>query len=148
MTPQVTFYTLPTAAAEPITLPICQLIEHLFRDCCFSPAQPIYVHSACEQTAQQLDEHLWSFRQESFLPHSLVNHDLQPQPPILIGHGDIAAHHHGILINLAAEVPKEFQQFTTIWETVPTDPQQKILARQRYRLYRNAGCQLHHANNL
>jgi len=80
----------------------------------------IHCHVADPETAEQLSQALWS-DDESFLP----NEPLRPEPSaahaITVGTED-APHRHGVLINLAGDLPVWFAHFERIIEIVIQTP--------------------------
>ena len=56
----------------------CRLIDQVYRR-----GHQIYVHTASMEQAERLDEDLWSFRPDSFVPHALTGQELVV--PVRIG---------------------------------------------------------------
>ena len=55
---------------------------------------------------QQLDQALWSFSEQDFLPHVHARDPLAAQTPIILADDDtLELPHHQILINLGADTP-------------------------------------------
>ena len=93
--------------------------------------------------AQQVDELLWGFREESFIPHQLMSEKNDDQPvKVLIGHDAEPPLECDVLINLAEQVPLFFSRFPRVAEIVGSDESQKLQARERFRFYRDRGYQL------
>jgi valyl-tRNA synthetase len=63
----------------------------------------VYINSASEEEARELDELLWSLRPASFLPHALATERSDEQ--ICIGWGQEPRSHDDLLINLQLTVP-------------------------------------------
>ena len=95
------------------------------------------------QQSQHLDQKLWTFRDDSFLPH-----DVDETPglvtPILIHDDPDPGGNRQLLINLSAMVPAYFAQFERVIELV-TD-ENKVQARQHYSYYKERGYPLNHIN--
>ena len=91
--------------------------------------------------AESLDRRLWTFRQESFIPHALAEQASgdDPEPIILCTDQPVPA---AILINLTGHMAPEPSAFTRIAEVIPDDEDARREARDRYRRYREAGCEL------
>ena len=96
----------------------------------------VYVHTDTKLIAEQLDQLLWTYREEAFLPHNLYGDKEEPQPPIQIGYGVTQTEHNDILLNLSDHVPAFHQQFQRILEIVTNDATLQQIAREHYRLYR------------
>ncbi|MDH3386446.1 MAG: DNA polymerase III subunit chi [Gammaproteobacteria bacterium] len=95
------------------------------------------------QQSQHLDQKLWTFRDDSFLPH-----DTEEMPglvtPILIHDAPDPGGNRQLLINLSAEVPAYFAQFERVIELVTDENKQQ--ARQHYSFYKERGYPLNHIN--
>ena len=95
-----------------------------------------------EQT-RQLDQLLWTFRDDSFLPH-----DSEETPgltlPILVHDNPEPCGKRQLLINLSESVPEYFAQFERVIELVTDDNRPK--ARNNYSYYKERGYPLNHIN--
>jgi len=86
-----------------------------------------------------MDQLLWTFRDQSFIPHELLpNADLKTTPVIIGWSGD-AAEECDVLINLATEIPVFFSRFERLVEIVGKEPAQKQASRDHYRYYQERG---------
>lgn len=130
---KVDFYVIDNANYQQSLLTICQLIEKAYHQ-----QQSIYVHASSAEEASRLDDLLWTFRDDSFLPHSLYDQSDEFPASIQIGCGEIVPKHQ-LLINLSKEIPGFYQQFEQLIEIVFSDPTVQQLARERYRQYREQG---------
>ena len=95
-----------------------------------------------EQT-RHLDQQLWIFRDDSFLPHDseeLPGLDL----PILVHDDPEPCGRRQLLINLSESVPEYFASFERVIELV-TD-ENRPSARQNYSYYKERGYPLNHIN--
>lgn len=93
-----------------------------------------------EQQALAIDEALWQRDPEQFVPHNLSGEVTHYATPIEISWaGKRNAQRRDILINLQNEIPDFVQSFNHIIDFVPTEEQQKTIARQRYKIYRQMG---------
>jgi DNA polymerase-3 subunit chi len=94
--------------------------------------------------AARLDEQLWTFQEDSFVPHTL-NPDEMADCPVGIGHDpDDVRDHHDCLINLTPVVPRIFSRFETTVEIVTQAPDALAHSRARYRFYQNRGYDVRH----
>lgn len=117
----------------------CRLIETIYRQ-----GRKVYVHAESKQQAQQLDDLLWTFRADRFIPHSLHAHS--NRAPILIGYGVDPDCHKEVLINLCGDVPDFFSQFDRVTEVVPKDKEKRRTARNSYKFYQERGYPLQYHN--
>lgn len=131
--PKVDFYVLKDATAK---LPfVCKLLDKAY-----SQKQKVYVHAGDQAEAHALDEQLWTFRDNSFIPHNLTTEAIQPPPPIQIGYDASKAARHPILVNLSKNILDNYQQYARIIEIVSDD--NKEIAREHFKFYRENQCEL------
>jgi DNA polymerase-3 subunit chi len=137
--PSIDFYTLEPASPGDRYLLTCHLVEDLHQD-----GARVLIHCPEIERARHLDRLLWTYRQESFIPHGLVGQVDPELTPILIGTDLSRETAAAVLINLAAEVPAEFARFERVYEPVDQDPAVRAAARLRFRSYRDQGFPPHH----
>ncbi len=97
-----------------------------------------------EQSAQGYSEGLWQQGETSFLPNVLASHALAKTTPIVIDWQENQLCQDDILINLSHNQLTVFSRFKHFIELVGTDEQDKVLARQRYKFYRDRGYEVKH----
>lgn len=96
-----------------------------------------------QETTQRLSHILWCVPSTGFLPHCLAADPLSPHTPIVLACEGEAFVHDQILINLRAEVPAFFSRFERLIEIVSAgDDDEKRLARERFRFYRDRGYEI------
>jgi DNA polymerase-3 subunit chi len=134
---QIDFYILETASGQTSLLFACRLLEKLYRQ-----QQRIYVHTHSHNEAERLDKLLWTYRDDSFLPHQLYQAEQDNPAPIQIGFQKAPPNPPQVLLNLSTEIPSFFSQFQHIIEIVFADPPVQQLARQRYKQYREQGLEI------
>lgn len=88
-----------------------------------------------------LDQALWTFVGNEFLPHARVGAPatVVRHSPILLGERINGEWPADVLVNLSSGVPDGLDSFERIVEVVSLDPQDRQLARQRWRLYTEQG---------
>lgn len=131
--PQVDFYILHTLARQEKERFACQLTDKAWRQ-----GYRIYLQTDSLNEAKQLDDLLWTFKQDSFIPH-----DIYPEmahAPVLIGYQLEYPQEMDLLINLTEKKLPDYQQFKRIAEIVEETNRES--GRTRYRLYREEGCHL------
>jgi len=137
MTPTVDFYLINIPTLTSSYRFVCQLIDKACQQ-----KHQVYVHTNSAEEATTLDKLLWIFRDDSFLPHDILEKNMPPTVPVQIGHAITPEHHHDILINITEETPAFFSQFKRILEVVPSDKAARELARKKFRFYRDKNCQV------
>lgn len=105
----------------------------------------IHIRAASRAEALQLDELLWTFRDISFIPHRLADEAGETTATVTIEwEGAQSSDAGDVLVNLTAAMPAEAGRFNRIIELVPADTAGRRAARERFRLYREQGHELHH----
>jgi len=104
----------------------------------FAQGLRVFIHCADEAQAQVMDELLWSYRPDSFLPHGLLGSGDEQQ--IGIGWGQPPGDHDGLLLNLSLQPPSFYTRFARVAEVVTQDPQSLQALRAAWRFYQAAGC--------
>ena len=137
---QVDFYVLKQGAPGNRLALTCRLVEHIRATRGFR----ILVHCPDPRQARELDRLLWTYRDESFLPHGLVGETDPELTPILISADGHPEDEHQVLINLDREVPEFFSRFERLCEPLDHDPVVRDAGRKRYAYYRDCGYPLKH----
>ena len=117
---------------------VCQLCQKAYD----ASQLTLLLTSDPEQT-RHLDQRLWTFRDDSFLPHDSDESD-NPVTPILVHDRPNPRGERQLLINLSAEVPPYFAQFERVIELVTDANRQQ--ARAHYSYYKERGYPLNHIN--
>jgi len=134
---RVDFYLLASSEPQARWLLACRLIEKAF-----VRGHRVFVYCNNQQQAELVDELLWTFKDESFIPHNLQGEGPEPPPPIQIGYQSEPRGFSDILLNLADEIPAFYTRFQRVMEIVSNDETAKELSRTHYREYRGRQCQL------
>lgn len=136
---QALFYVLeptsPTASQEGLLKFVCQLAHYYY-----SENARVYILSDNKEQALLIDEILWQSDVYEFTPHNLIGEGPKSGSPIEIGWGTLrASGRRHVLINLAQEVATFAVSFAQVVDFVPCEEKSKQHARERYKIYRNAG---------
>lgn len=134
---RVSFYILKGSEAHDRQVFACRLIEKAYKQ-----GHHIYIHTDNAEQAEQVNQTLWSFRADSFVPHQLTDGSNADNCPVLIGHNTKPPRLMDLLINLGTEQPSFFSQFERVAEFINDDKQLKIMGRERYRYYQQRGYEL------
>jgi DNA polymerase-3 subunit chi len=138
---RIDFYTLEPDSPGDRFLLACRLVERVR-----AAGLRVLIHCPDSEQTRHLDRLLWTFRQESFLPHGIVGQaglDLE-LTPILISRDGTPESEDQVLIDLAPEVPPFFSRFERVCEPVDQDPAVRAAGRERFRFYRDRGYPLEH----
>ncbi len=98
----------------------------------------VYIAVDDKQQAQHLDQLLWTFRPESFVPHDCEG-EAALQTPVLVGFGEDCSDHHDLLINLKSNIPDYFSRFERLVEIVCQQEQVLTQTREHFAFYRERG---------
>jgi DNA polymerase-3 subunit chi len=120
----------------------CRIAEKAYR-----LGHGVYIHTADAQQAGRLDDLLWTFKQNSFIPHGIDGESPDPEAAVLIGHNgetETSSHAEGreVLINLDQEIPLFFSSFKRVAEVIDQQVDNKNKGRKRYKFYRDRGYSL------
>lgn len=118
---------------------VCRLIEKVYGE-----GRQVYVHAPDQAVAQELDDLMWQYKAESFLPHNIIGDEKQPQTQIQIGWGEHPDHHHDVLVNLTSPIPTFFSRFDRVLEVVIQDETILEQTRQHYKFYKDRGYEVTH----
>ena len=94
----------------------------------------------CESTEQAdfLDDLLWDFDDDAFVPHQIVGVDEDEEiTPVLIVPPGLESPMRALVINLRKELPPE--GYERVLEIVPADENARGTARQRWQDYKKLG---------
>ncbi|MEE8388676.1 MAG: DNA polymerase III subunit chi [Acidiferrobacterales bacterium] len=115
----------------------CRLAEKAFR-----LGHRVYMYTDDIDACKKLDELLWTFSANSFVPHTLGLGAGELETPVCIGDQEPPTGFEDILISMSKEVPSFFSRFERVAEVVGASDSEKQQARARYRYYRGRGYEL------
>jgi DNA polymerase-3 subunit chi len=131
---RVDFYLLASNQPDARSLLACRLLEKAYLK-----GHRIYVQCSNQQEAHDLDELLWTFRDDAFIPHNLQGEGPEPPPPVQIGFDKEPRGFNDILLNLANDIPAFHNKFKRIIELVINIELEKEKSRAHYKEYRSKG---------
>jgi DNA polymerase-3 subunit chi len=132
---QIDFYILNDQAKGDRFLLACRLTEKAYL-----AGHRVCINTGSEADAGRIDELLWTYKEQSFIPHESVNSQVDlSTAPVQIACQINQTEEHDVLINLASEVPACFSQFERLLEPVDQMETNKVSGRSRYRYYRDCG---------
>jgi len=134
---QVDFYVLQGDSPQNRFQFACRLADKIYR-----LGNRVFIHTESAEQSRQLDDLLWTFQQNSFLPHGIAGQAGDPPPPVQLAHDVEPDAGSQVLINLADEVPLFFSRFERVAELVNQDNAVKQSGRKRYSFYKERGYEL------
>ncbi len=114
----------------------CLQAAHYFRH-----NQRVFIYTQNQADAHQIDELLWSFDPDSFIPHNLIGEGPKNGAAVEISWQKPTSR-RPVLINLTSQVPDFAGQFSQIIDFVPANEALKQQARDRFRTCRQWGFQV------
>ena len=129
---EVDFYILQSAQPNDRAVFACRLADKAFRR-----GHGVYINTCDETSAGEINELLWSFRQQSFTPHGILGQDHSDR--IAIGWGDDPGEHHDFMINLDLSVPAFVGRFEHVAEVVVQDPGIRDPLRHSWKYFKDRG---------
>lgn len=130
---RVDFYVLRDSGEIARQRFACRLAEKAY-----SLDNAVHIRVPDQQTADRLDELLWTFKDGSFVPHEQLA-GADPRSPVTIGHGDDATRQCDLLINLTEAIPDDADAFPRVAEIVTSDEPSRVSSRTRFVAYRDGG---------
>ena len=146
---RVDFYVLKTRGRDTFGRTACRLAERAWK-----AKYQVLVRTDSLQSAQWFDELLWTFRQDSFVPHAIAREEVETSSdkvgtdwePVMISSTSSDPITADVLINLNHHAPLDHAQYARVVEIVTGDEEAKKQGRARFRYYREQGCEVHTHN--
>ena len=132
---RVDFYVLDRVDEHARYLLACKLAEKAWR-----LDNTVHIHTMSSADTRRLDDLLWTFRDGSFVPHSMTG--AEDAAPITIGFGEASANDisgRDLLISLCDDIPPFANEFPRVAELLTADANCKKKGRMRYAQYRDQG---------
>jgi len=132
---QVHFYILAAQSLNERALFACRLAEKAFHR-----GNQVLIQTDDEASARYIDELLWVHREESFVPHALLNTgDAPADCPVSIGWHEDPGHHHDVIVNLSANLPAFFGRFQRFISIVIQQDHVLDYTRSHYKYLKDRG---------
>lgn len=110
--------------------------------------QKMVVFCSDASKLKAFDTQLWAVDDAAFVPHVMAGDPLASQTPIILTAGNLEqviaqAPEQAWLLNLDDQCPPAVGHITRVLEIVSEDESDRAYARERWRLYKDAGHDLH-----
>ncbi|MCY3540618.1 MAG: DNA polymerase III subunit chi [Gammaproteobacteria bacterium] len=128
--PQVVFYEIPDKDPTMLVRAICKLICEYYR-----ANTNVHVLTANESELTLLDETLWSYPRDSFVPHMRAS-TAQEKYRVTLDCAPTFEGSGSVLINHTNDVPSCVEQFDIVCEFVLQQQEMKQQARSKFTSYR------------
>ena len=131
--PRADFYLIdkPRFRDDPLLL-VCELAKRAF-----GGEQPVLILARSQEQAEFLDEKLWEFDENAFIPHQLAGDDDDAITAVLIVAPGAVTADRALVINLRDECAPGL--FDRVLEVVPADDAERLGSRERWKTYKAAG---------
>ena len=132
--PRADFYLIakPRFREQPLLL-VCELAKKAY-----GASLPVLELARDAAQAEALDDLLWSFDPDEYLPHQIAGMDEDDdEAPILIATPDMDVPARPLLVNLRDAAPDG--RFDRVLEVVPADPAARGPLRERWKHYQALG---------
>ena len=131
--PRADFYLIdkPRFRDDPLLL-VCELAKRAF-----DSSQPALILARSIDQAEQLDEKLWEFDADAFVPHQIAGDDDDAITPVLIVSPETSTADRPLVINLREDCAPGL--FERVLEVVPADENERLGSRNRWKTYKAAG---------
>ena len=126
---RVEFYVLPSQDNADRLRAACRLAVKAWR-----ANWPTIIRCADEAEAETVNQLLWTFRSDCFIPHDLITEN--PQSPVLIASDHSLPNNQGLLISLHPTPYAEPNHFSRIIEIVNQAPNTLQQCRHNFVHYR------------
>ena len=134
--PRADFYLIakPRFATQPLLL-VCELARRAHDTGRFTL---VLARDAAQ--AEELDDLLWSFEPDAFIPHQIAGDEEDEVTPVLIVPPELEAPPRPLVINLRDAAWTAACE--RVLEVVPADPAARDPLRERWRQYKSMGYEL------
>ena len=107
----------------------------------------VVLSSPDETSTNALDKLLWQYPPTAFIPHCHSSADNAAETPVVLHHGDTTdLPHHELLISLHDRCLPFFSRFERVIEIVGQNTEEKDMARERFKFYRDRGYEITHVD--
>lgn len=131
---KVDFYILPDTTLEARLAFACRLAETIHRK-----GYRLHLHAEDETMAREVDDLLWTFRPDSFLPHALLDSEHADDVPVTIGWQGPPEPGVDAMLNLHPEIPEWFSRFERVAEIINQHQDVLTVKRECWQTYKNRG---------
>ncbi|QWT20475.1 DNA polymerase III subunit chi [Bacillus sp. NP157] len=131
--PRADFYLIdkPRFREDPLLL-VCELARRAF-----GAQQPTLILARDFEQAEAIDEYLWAFDEDAFIPHQLAGDDDDANTAVLIVPPGVEVADRPMVINLRDTCAPG--QFDRVLEVVAADPAEREGSRARWTEYKRGG---------
>ncbi len=134
---RIDFYVLEADATDGRLRLACKIIDRAYRS-----GHTAYLWARDDHETDLLDDLLWTFSQNSFVPHSRNNHNSDLTTPVHIVHHPPQSGSAEVVVSVADRPVEDYSNFLRIAEVVGFGEAEKQSGRSRFKFYRDQGLEL------
>jgi DNA polymerase-3 subunit chi len=134
---RIDFYVLEADATDGRLRLACKIIDSAYRS-----GHTAYLWARDDHETDLLDDLLWTFSQNSFVPHSRNSHNSDLTTPVHIGYHPPQSGSAEVVVSVADRPVEDYSNFLRIAEVVGFGEAEKQSGRSRFKFYRNQGLEL------
>ncbi|MBB3191450.1 DNA polymerase III subunit chi [Halomonas cerina] len=133
---RIDFYILPDTTLEARLDFACRLAETIARK-----GYRLHLHTESEAMARELDDRLWTFRPDAYLPHALLESEQAETVPVTLGWEAPPAPDRAVqaLLNLSPGIPEWFSRFERVAEIINQHQDVLVAKRECWQTYKKRG---------
>lgn len=135
MTSKADFYVLPSSDPDARGRFLCRLVEKIG-----ALGHQIFIQAPDEAEAKRIDQLLWEYRPEAFIPHNLIGESVSSG--VEIGWDNQRPQHLDVFVNLNLDIPEDALGFDRILEVVVQTEDVLTSTRKNYKRYQSNGVQI------
>lgn len=130
------FYLIdkPRFREQPLLL-VCALVQKALL-----AEQPLVVLARDFAQAEEIDDLLWAFDEDAFIPHQLAGGEDDAEVPVLIAPPGVETPPRSLAINLRESIPQD--AFERVLEVIPAASAERKGSRARWLDYKRLGAEL------
>ncbi len=130
--PSVEFYDVKTGRLD---LALCRQVQAAYEQ-----GQRVYVWAGSQEEARRLDDLLWTYREDGFVPHDLWSGGEPLAAPVAVGWAAGNPNGATCLVLARDASPDQVRAFARVVDFAPAqDAAGLAAARARFRAFRDAG---------
>ncbi|MWJ27304.1 DNA polymerase III subunit chi [Halomonas sp. ZH2S] len=132
---RIDFYILPDTTLEARLIFACRLAETIH-----GKGYRLHLHCADRSMAEQLDNMLWTFRPDAYLPHAVLESDMAGSVPVTLGWAALSTPTEPTaLLNLHPEIPEGVNDYARVAEIINQHQEVLLTKRACWQRYKQLG---------
>lgn len=138
---RIDFYQLASRSADAREHFACRLAEKAVK-----AGTKVLIATQNEAMSTAMDERLWRFTPESFVPHTANTNSAieRINSLVIISHHDEEHNQHDLLINLRSSLPAYFSHFARLAEIIIDEPSVLSASREHWQFCKSRGYPMNH----